>query len=352
MATIQQHQILKSGYLLKDRYEIERVAGAGGFGVGYIATDIELETKVFIKECFPKSMVCRGGDQVTVFLLDAESENDFNWALNQFVQEGKTLASFREISNIVTVHDAFRANSTAYMVMSYEGGKDLNKWRESLEKEGIPLTEEGLLRVFAPLTKALDTLHQRDMLHRDIAADNIIIRDEKDGVTPGPVLIDFGSARKAFADRAMTAVIKPKYAPLEFYSRDGKDQGPWSDIYALGAVLHKLITGTLPPEATERVNNDPYKKLSRDASYSQFTPEFLKAIDWALEPRVEKRPKDLKTWFRQLSAGQRRIKEAIKKKEDRKRKLRTRIVAGVSALVAAAAIAYALLKDPNLEDGR
>jgi protein kinase-like protein/PDZ domain-containing protein len=199
--------------------------------------------------------------------------------------EARTLARFQH-SSIVRVSQIFEAHSTAYMVMDFERGENLESWLKRLE--GRP-SQADLDCIAAPLLDALEMIHAEKFLHRDIAPDNIIIRP--DGT---PVLLDFGAARRAVAERsrALTGIVKAGYSPHEQYATDSRMQGPWSDIYALGGTLYRAIAGNAPEEATLRIADDPMipaSKLGRDG----YRPGFLSAVDACLRVKHTQRPQSI-----------------------------------------------------------
>ncbi|MEM8627440.1 MAG: serine/threonine-protein kinase [Pseudomonadota bacterium] len=218
---------LPKGALLVGDYQIDRVLGAGGFGITYLGRDLSLARAIAIKEYFPADSALREGGCDVDFRSEGQ-QSEFNVGLERFIEEAQALAQF-DHHNIARVYRYFRANNTAYMVLHYEEGLSFKAWCQRLDR--LP-TQAELDAIISPLLDALETLHAANFLHRDIAPDNIIIRP--DG---SPVLIDFGSARREVAARSQTlsAVIKPGYSPVEQYSAQTSQQGPWTDIYALGA---------------------------------------------------------------------------------------------------------------------
>ena len=274
---------LPSGYRFEE-YEIVRVLGSGGFGITYLAYDDNLDKAVAIKEYLPSDLAIRQAS--TVLPKSSSDENDFEWGLERFLDEAKTLARFKH-QNIIQVHRFFRAHGTAYIVMEYAEGATLNK---QLVKHG-PYKEDDLRDILIPIIEGLMKVHGANYLHRDIKPGNIIIRD--DG---SPVLIDFGAARQAIGakSRSVTSIISPGYAPIEQYASKG-NQGPWTDIYAIGAVAYKCITGEAPIDAADRVIEDSLKPLT-ETMPAGFSDEFLKAIDAALQVNVKDRPQSLRAW--------------------------------------------------------
>ncbi|MCW5771111.1 MAG: protein kinase [Rhodospirillaceae bacterium] len=226
-------------------YALVRVLGAGGFGITYMAREEVTERAVAIKEYLPSSLAVRERDGMTVHPVSESTRNDYEWGLSRFRQEAKVLLSLRH-HNIVPSLNYFEANGTAYLVMEYQEGQTLAQ----LTAGGTALEESEVRDFIFPLLDGVEYVHKNGLLHRDIKPDNIFIR--LDGT---PVLIDFGSARQALGhhSHSLTAVVTDGYAPFEQYERQG-DQGPWTDIYALGAVLFRCLVGHRPPTATKRLS--------------------------------------------------------------------------------------------------
>ena len=284
---------LPSGTELVGDYRIERVLGAGGFGVTYLADEIALARMVTIKEYFPSDIAARDGG-IDAAPRSQDCAGDYRWGLDRFIEEAQTLAKF-DHRNIVRVYRYFRANNTGYMVLHFEEGQSLKGWLKGL---GRAPRQKELDAIIAPLLDALELIHKSDFLHRDIAPDNIIIRKSGD-----PVLIDFGSARGeiASATKTVSALVKPGYSPYEQYAETSRQQGPWSDIYALAGTLYHAITGKRPPDAPSRMVKDELVS-ARDAALSSYRAGFLKAIDRALALNVEARPQSIAAWRGDLLA--------------------------------------------------
>ena len=278
---------LPAGTELVGDYRIERVLGAGGFGITYLAQEVALARDVTIKEYFPGDFAARK-DSHDAVPRSQDCAGDYEWGLERFISEAQTLARF-DHRNIVRVYRYFRANNTGYMVLHFEEGQSLKSWLKSL---GRAPRQKEIDQVLAPLLDALEMIHNADFLHRDIAPDNIIVRP--DG---GPVLIDFGSARGDIArhSRTVSALVKPGYSPYEQYAEIGSQQGPWTDIYALAATLYHAITGKRPPDSPSRVVKDEIIP-AREAALSSYRPGFLAAIDRALLLDIEKRPQSVAEW--------------------------------------------------------
>ena len=287
----QPNHTLPQGHTINE-YRIDKVLGIGGFGLTYLATDTNLSLQVALKEYLPAELAVRDADGQ----IRAASENDrptFDWGLARFLDEARTLATFRH-SNIVRVMRFFQANQTAYMVMEFVEGAQLSDW----VKTNRPVSQQALLSIIRPLAEGLGVIHAAGYLHRDVKPGNIYMR--QDG---SPVLLDFGAARAQKTNSEMTAVVSPGYAPVEQYS-ESSDQGPWSDLYALGGVMYWLVTGNKPVDATARIRHDPQVPARTLGSRTLYDENLLAAIDWALDPDDRKRPRTTDTFLQSLpSAG-------------------------------------------------
>ena len=269
-----------------DGYHIDKVIGSGGFGITYLGHDLGLDKSVAIKEYLPRDLAVRVDNQ-SVRAASSSDKDDFTWGLQRFLDEARMLARF-DHKNIVRVHRFFQAHGTAYIVMEYVDGETLS----SLLQREQTLSCQHLLSILNPLLSGLEIVHKSDILHRDIKPGNIIIRD-----SGAPVLIDFGAARQAVGarSRSVTAIVTPGYAPIEQYSTRGR-QGPWTDIYALGAICYRAMTGETPIDATERVRRDPLVPLSKQPISEGYPGSFLGAVDRALSVDEEERPQSIGEW--------------------------------------------------------
>ena len=271
-------------------YQIESVLGRGGFGITYLATDTNLGQLVAIKEYLPHDFATRSGDS-TVQPVSIEQSDMFSWGLERFMSEAKTLAKFKH-PNIVRVLSVFKQNNTGYMVMEYEHGEDLS----DIYKRKNRLSQQELEQIYYPIIDGLHSVHNAGFIHRDIKPSNIFIRD--DG---SPVLIDFGAARQAVGTRTrtLTSMLSVGYAPFEQYNEVPGKQGPWTDIYALGASMYQGITGEKPMESTQRGmallhdETDPYEPLSVVSRPTGYSHSMLRAIDQALMVQIHDRPQTL-----------------------------------------------------------
>ena len=286
-------------------YKIEKVLGQGAFGITYLARDINLDRQVAIKEFMPGQVSYRDKDH-SIQPINDDHKYDFENGLRRFISEARTLTKF-EHPNLVRVYNVFEMNNTAYMVMNYEVGKSL----QQILKSRKSLREDELMKILIPLMSGLEVMHAKGFIHRDIKPGNIFIRT--DG---SPVLLDFGSARQTRSERGdqaepltLTNFVSPGYAPIEQYSGKSDRQGPWTDIYGLGATLYKSITGNMPVAAIDRSETlvhdgkDAYLPISK-LSKSEYSERFLAAIDHALAFKIQDRPKDISAWCDDLGITQ------------------------------------------------
>jgi len=272
-------------------YRVESLLGAGGFGMTYLATDQNLKLRVALKEYLPSGIAARGADN-SIRPRSEESAQTFDWGKQRFLDESRTLASFRHPA-IVRVMRFFEANATAYMVMEFVEGQSLDAWARARR----PVGQAAIAALILPLLEGLKVIHDAGYLHRDIKPGNIYMR--ADG---SPVLLDFGSARQTMQPTEMTAIVSPGWAPFEQYHSAGK-QGPWSDLYAVGGVLYWLITGQKPVEAAARIREDTLAPAAQAAPVGMYTPEFLAAVEWAMKPHEEERPQSVPELLQRLSAA-------------------------------------------------
>ena len=292
MSEEQQHRLaLPQGTRIRD-FEFHRVLGYGGFGITYLGWNIALDIPVAIKEYLPADLATREQD-LSVVPQTSQAASDFQWGLERFLDEARTLARFQN-PNIVRVHHFFEAHSTAYIAMDYVEGEDLSAY---LTRKGT-LSESELKAILYPLLSALEVVHGADFLHRDIKPGNIVLRAEDSS----PVLLDFGAARQAIGakSRSVTSIVTPGYAPIEQYSSRG-NQGAWTDIYALGGVCYRALTGQVPDDATDRMREDPLIPVAQRCA-GQASQEFLSAIDVALSVDEGDRPQSVGAWRSALEA--------------------------------------------------
>ncbi len=290
---------LPSGTLLEE-YRLHSVLGAGGFGITYRAEDTHLNKVVAIKEYLPSEFATRTGTR-TVVPHSGTQAQDYHWGLTRFLDEARTLARF-DHPHLNKVHRYFEANGTAYLVLEYIEGETLG---DLLDRRGT-LPEVELRRLLAEVLGGLAVVHEAGYVHRDVKPGNLMLRDE-DG---SAVLLDFGAARQAVGQRSrsVTSILTPGYAPVEQYGMRVEDVGPWSDIYALGMVAYRCVSGLRDgqlPDAVTR-SGDQRKGGGDWASTvavgaGRYAEGLLRAIDWAVAVNEEDRPQGVAQWQAALS---------------------------------------------------
>jgi hypothetical protein len=263
-------------------FEITNLVGEGGFGIVYLALDTMLKRRVALKEYMPSSLAART-ESSQVQVKSERYRETFDAGMKSFINEAQLLASFDHPS-LVKVYRFWEQNGTAYMVMPFYEGKNL---RDTLRAMPSAPSEDWMRTLLEPLTEALLVIHAQNCYHRDIAPDNVMMLAD----TQKPLLLDFGAARRVIGDmtQALTVILKPGYAPVEQYAEiPGMKQGPWTDVYALAAVVHYAITGRTPPPSVGRLLNDTYRPLAQVAA-GRYSAAFLAAVDHALAVRPEAR---------------------------------------------------------------
>ncbi len=271
---------LPSGTRLAE-FEIQGLLGVGGFGLVYRAYDHSLHRTVAIKEYMPAALAARP-EGLSLSIRSSADQATYDSGLRSFMAEARLLAQFDHPS-LVKVYRFWEANNTAYMVMPLYSGVTLKQARTQMT---APPPEDWLRTVLWSILQALQLLHEHDTLHRDVSPDNIFLQD----VGP-PVLLDLGAARRAITDRSrkLTAILKVNYAPIEQYAEaDDLRQGPWSDLYALAAVVYGCLRNDPPLPATTRVVSDSMPSMQSlvgtlEAHFgARYSPAFVQAIEHAL----------------------------------------------------------------------
>ncbi|MFM2057675.1 MAG: hypothetical protein RLY71_2060 [Pseudomonadota bacterium] len=291
---------LRTGVRLGE-FEIVDVIGVGGFGIVYRAFDHDLEREVAIKEYMPGQFAGRDATGAVTVRARTHAET-FGIGLRSFVNEARLLARFDHPA-LLKVYRYWEAHGTAYMAMPFYDGSTLSQVVRGLPG---PPSQAWLMGVIEPLLGALELLHSQQIYHRDISPDNILLLDDGH-----PVLLDFGAARRVIGDRTqtLTAILKPNYAPIEQYAEiPGLKQGPWTDLYALGAVVYACLTGKPPsPAATRAVMDDlvPLEQLGQQLQQHHnlhFDASFLAAWQATLAVKPADRVQNI-VQLRALLAG-------------------------------------------------
>ena len=288
-----------------EEYRLDAALGAGGFGITYRAYDANLDKFVAIKEYLPVEFATRTVASTVVPHSDADAQ-DYHWGLTRFLDEARTLARF-DHPHLNKVHRFFESNGTAYMVLEYVQGETL---ADRLSREPY-LEEPALQRLLEEVLSGLSVMHDAGYVHRDIKPGNLMLREE-DG---SAVVLDFGAARQAVGQRskAITSILTPGYAPVEQYDGKVDRVGAWTDIYALGMVAYRCISGlgdSELPDAVARMlahtRGEAVLLPAVEAGKGKYNAKLLEAIDWAMEVDEGDRPQSVDVWRGALAGGDRR----------------------------------------------
>ncbi len=365
--------------ILAGKYLVGKVLGEGGFGITYMGYDLNMKTRIAIKEYFPVELVSRdttrltspdgrpvsGGGSDRVISLSGEKSKTYQQGLKKYVDEARNVSQFAGIPGIVSVKDFFYENDTAYIVMEYIEGVSL---KEYLRQKGGQLSEEEALAIMRPMLEALEKVHAAGIVHRDISPDNIMLTFGEQGMAKqgkaeqppatntvsapstaasaavyGDIaavrLIDFGAARMTSKNdqKSLTIILKHGYAPEEQYRSHG-EQGPWTDVYALCAVLYRMLTGKVPEPAMDRLFADGLKRPEELGV--KVTPAVSEAIMRGLAVKKEDRIQSVRELMDALYAGK-RLKKRGNGKLSRPA-LAAALAAGVLVVILAAGITGAL----------
>ncbi len=307
-----EHQ-LPVNTVLHGRYLIGRVLGEGGFGITYEAEDLKLGCRVAIKEFFVSGQTTR--TETLTVMPNANTKEFFKKGISRFLDEARVLAQFSDEPNIVHVQDYFEENGTGYIIMEFLDGQGLGRL---LKKEG-PMPFERVMELLEPAMKALDHVHKKGLIHRDISPENLMLLES------GTVkVLDFGTARNISltGEKSLTVMLKHGYAPEEQYRRNG-EQGPWTDVYGMSATVYKLLTGQTPPPATDRMVSDnlvPPSKLG-----ATITPKQEQALLRGLAVNAKERIQSMEELAQCLNGS--------RKPKARRKSPKKAVIAAAAALI-------------------
>ncbi len=338
---------LDPGTNLIDRYLIGRTIGYGGFGVTYLAWDNKLQRKIAIKEYLPSEFATRMIHRQELLVDTVESkEKQYRKGLEKFLQEGRKLAQVNDIDGIVHMYDCFKANNTAYITMEYLEGQTLTEYLEAKGK----LSEQETLDLMMPVLQALEAVHEKGIIHRDIAPDNLFVVKDDEGKEKLK-LIDFGASKFASTthSRSLTVIIKPGYSPEEQYRSNG-EQGFYTDVYAIAAVIYQMVTGVRPADSFERRTSIESRKndlLAEPGRYNKkLSANFETALLNALNVRIEDRTQTISDFEEELVSFEKvkRRGSSIKRMDFMRWPIWAKIGVPVAGLAAVAGLVFAILK--------
>jgi TPR repeat protein len=255
-----------------DTYRIEKVLGIGCYGITYLVRDLNVGKVFVMKEFLPDGIAIRLSGKPTVIARSSSNQDNFDAFRECFISEARIFADIDHPA-VVSVHRLMEENGTHYMVMDYIEGDTLDDY---LEKNGGNFSGiDEFQKIFNPLMSGLDVLHSRGIIHRGIKPENIMVKP--DG---SPVLLDF---RTSSQTQRMTQLLSDGYSPLD-QSSIWMKQGPYTDVYALGATMYRCITGQKPDAARDRMREDTYQALLACGEFvSVYGSPILMAVDQALK---------------------------------------------------------------------
>lgn len=337
---------LTPGTRIASRYVVGRALGFGGFGVTYIGWDELLEKKIAIKEYLPSEFATRIPSQTRISVYSGDKAEQFNQGMRRFVEEAQKLAKFKNDSEVVNVYDCVTENDTAYIIMELLEGESLKTY---LDREGKMPVEEAE-KILLSILRSLTFIHAENIIHRDIAPDNIFLT--RDGRVK---LLDFGAARYASAthSRSLSVIYKPGYAPEEQYQSRG-EQGPWTDVYALAATFYRMITGVTPDPSLERRVHDtlqPPSKMKIKGNLSRNKEHALmNALNVQISDRTKTAQQFLEEWNSQGDV--KRILAKVKKLDTGAIGIGWRIalITTILALAAAVVVTVTLTRSKEVAD--
>ena len=287
--------LLPVGTILHGTYKIESYLSSGGFGNTYLAKNIEFNETYAIKEFFVKGVCQRDGNSTTISVSNAENTNSFEQQREKFKKEARRLRSLNN-PHIVKVYDLFEENGTAYYVMDYVDGESLSS---RLKRTKTPLSETAVRNYLSQILDGLEAIHNAGMLHLDIKPANIMV-DSHYVVK----LIDFGASKQqsTVGGATMSTGISYTngYAPSEQMAQSYDKFGPWTDFYALGATVYKLLTNQDPPSVTD-LSEDETEDKHLTLQMPKVSEEMKKLVVWMMQVNRLKRPKNVDEILRKIS---------------------------------------------------
>ena len=283
---------LRPGSILYGKYLVGRILGQGGFGITYVGWDLMLERKVAVKEYYPSGQVVRQPGASTLQWYGTEqATNARDSGKEMFLKEARKMNKVRKIPQVVQVLDLFQENDTAYIVMDFIEGETLTR---RLQKTG-PLSWGQMQEIFLPVIQAMEEVHKAGLIHRDLSPDNLMLQPEI-----GVQILDLGAAKDLSLNSGASSmqVAKGGFSPLEQYKQRG-GSGTWTDVYALAATIYYALTGTVPPAAVERVEEDTLRwDLPR---LQALPPKGIHALKKAMALRAKDRTQTMEELYRGIA---------------------------------------------------
>lgn len=335
--------VLPPQTILNGKYVVGTPLGQGGFGITYVGWDLALDCKVAIKEYYPAGQVVRDNATGSAlrWLTTPQSQTAKEAGKEMFLKEARKMTRVRNIPQVVHVHDLFQENDTAYIVMDFVKGQTL---KAHLAQTG-PLSWDAAKAIFFPAIQAMEQVHQAGLVHRDLSPDNLMLLPD------GSVqILDLGAAKDLNVNTGASSmqVAKSGFSPLEQYSQRGSS-GPWTDVYAMAATIYFSLTDVIPPNAVDRVDDDPIRwDLPQLASLPNGV---LTALKQAMAVSAKMRTQSMGEFLAQLEWAQRQyIPNSTPKQPSKKKKFPLPMIAMVLTVALVAGCVLWLGTSTSLPD--
>ncbi len=336
---IQESYYLNPGSIVGGKYIIGRVLEYGGYSVTYLGWDAEYNRKVTIREYLPSDFSTRAKGDMDVTIYSGDALMQYEEGLATFLNEANTIEHLPDLHGVAKVYDCISENETGYVIQEYLDGQSLKEIWDAGKRYGV----EETVQIIRVLLAGLSELHANGVMHYDIAPENVVI------TTNGEVkLINFGATKYSTTSnsKSLAIILKPGYAPEEQYRSMGQ-KGPWSDVYAVAAVMYQMLTGVIPDESVERAMIDNLKTPSEMGV--KISKSVENALMNALNVYKENRTPSAQRFMQDLaSANVKRVVEKQVKLETGKFPLWAKgLVAGLACVIVVGSAYFISSKDTN-----
>lgn len=339
----QESYYLDPGTVIGGKYIVGRVLSYGGHTVSYLGMDAEKEQKVVVKEYLPSDFSTRSEGEKDVTIYSGDGQEQFEQGLTNFLNEANRIQHLQDGEGIAKVYDCVAENETGYVISEYVEGRTLKEILDGGKKYSV----EEAAAIIRRILQGLSGVHHMDIVHCDISPETIMVTTEGD-----IKLMDFGATRYVTTanSKSLSIILKRGYAPEEQYRSKGQ-RGPWTDVYAVGAVMYRMITGLVPQESVERALADELKEPSKLGV--PISKSMENALMNALNVYQKDRTQSAEAFLREInSENVKRIKVKQKKNKTEKFPLWAKgMVAGLAGAVLIGGIYVGQKLLPGGQDG-
>lgn len=328
----QESYYLDPGTIIGGKYIVGKVLSYGGHTVSYLGMDAAMNRKIIVKEYLPSDFSTRSEGEKEVTIYSGDGQTQFEKGLTNFLNEANRIQHLENLDGVARVYDCVAENDTGYVISEYVEGTTLKELLDSGKKYSAKDAQMFIKQILRGLVE----VHKMNIIHCDICPENIMITDS------GEIkLMNFGATRYVTTanSKSLSIILKRGYAPEEQYRSRGV-RGPWTDVYALAAVMYRMITGMVPQESVERVLNDELKEPSKlGIEISENTEN---ALMNALNVYQQERTQSAEAFLKELgSSNVQRIR--TKKRDNKTGRIPLWAKGVVACLVAAVAIGGSVL---------